>query len=542
MWQRLALGIVVAISSAGWIQSRGDEPLHVRVDAIIAAHAGEHIPADRADDAEFCRRIYLDLAGRVPTAVEARLFLDDPAAGKRSALVETLLASDDYPRRMREAFHLLWMERRGDDPEWNQYLERSFAANKPFDQLVREVIAPNPDDEATRASAFFYSKRLENYGQNPVDYPALTRDVGRMFLGVDLQCAQCHDHLFVDEYKQVDFQGLFVVYSNLARNAKVKFPAIIEKPIVARLEFQSVFDKVKQETGPRLPGGEEIPLPEIEKGKEYEVPPDPKAGKPGVLKFSALKKLAEQLPRRENSAFARNAVNQLWFLLFGRGIIHPLDLAHAGNRPAQPELLELLATEFAAHDCDVKWLIRELVLTEAYQRSSRMRDGAAAPPPELFLVGIEKRLSAEQLLASMLVATGAAEKYPPATADKPFAIPASDWSKLRDLFTKAFANPPQEPETEFAPSLQAALFVLNEKTVQGWLEPEASVLVQRLAAIEDSQQLAEELYLSVLARRPVADEQTMVAEHLAKHADRRPIAIGQLAWALLASTEFCVNH
>ena len=223
MWHRaLGLGLLCLACQSPWSGSLGDEPLHDQIDRLIAAKANGAARSARATDAEFLRRIYLDLAGRIPALQEARTFLADPAPQKRAKLIDQLLAGPDYPRRMQELAHVMLMERRGDNPEWLAFLKASFEANKPLDQFVREILNPNPKNEATRGSAFFLSKRLENYGQNPVDYPALTRDVGRLFLGVDLQCAQCHDHLFVKEYKQADFQGLLALFQGTFLRQDVK--------------------------------------------------------------------------------------------------------------------------------------------------------------------------------------------------------------------------------------------------------------------------------------------------------------------------------
>jgi hypothetical protein len=518
--------VFAAVAAAG-------EPLHVRIDALIAAKAGGHAVAEPADDAEFLRRVYLDLAGRIPSVKQAREFLADKSADKRTRLIDALLAGPDYPRRMQEMFHVMLMERRGDDPEWAAYLRRSFERNKPYDQLVREMLKPDPKNADQRGAGFFLTKRLENYGQNPVDYPGLTRDVGRLLLGVDLQCAQCHNHLFVKEYKQADFQGLFVFFQNtfLAKSGKEAWVA--EKPLLAKLEYQSVFDKVKKAVGPRLPGGKEFVIPPMEKGKEYAQKPDPKSKAPGVPRFSTLALLAEHLPTAENAAFGRNAVNRLWWMMMGRGIVHPLDMHHRDNAPSHPELLDALAKDFAEGKFDVRRLIREIALSKAYQRSSLLPAGRKPPPEELFLAMGEKRLSAEQLMLSTLYALGEVEPKLPTGAG---------YTQLRDRFVKAFANPAQEPETEIAPSLQSALFVLNDKTVLDRLTPSPGNLTDRLVKIQTADALAEELFLSVLSRPPNAEEKAEVAACLARHTADKAGAVARLAWALLAGTEFTVNH
>jgi hypothetical protein len=287
-----------------------------------------------------------------------------------------------------------------------------------------------------------------------------------------------------------------------------------------------VFDKVPMATGPALPGGKMIEFPTFPKGMEFAEPPDRKTNSPGVPKFSTLAAVSEQLPRAENRDFTRNMANRLWFVLMGRGLVHPLDMHHSQNPGLHPELLGLLADEFAAHKFDIKWLLRELALTKTYQRSSLLPAGAEPPGERHFATALEKRLSAEQLLASVVVATG---------ADPKAAEP------LRPKFLKAFANQPREPEDEVAPSLKAVLFLLHDTAVLDLLKPGAGNLVDRLTKVP-GEQVAEELYLAVLSRRPTAEESATVAKLLQKHAGQRPEAVGRLAWALLASMEFGVNH
>ncbi|MCC7420617.1 MAG: DUF1549 domain-containing protein [Planctomycetaceae bacterium] len=522
------------------------ESLAARIDAQIAAKAGGPLAA-RSTDAEFVRRAYLDFAGRIPSATEAREFVADASADKRSKLVSRLLESPEYAHRMSQAFHVMLMERLGDDATWEAYLRASFAANKPWDQLAREILNPDADNEATRPAGHFLSKRLENYGQNAIDFPGLTRDVGRLFLGVDLQCAQCHNHPLIDDYKQHDFQGLFVVYSNLTRRTDVKFPAVSEKALLKKLEFQSVFTSEKGATGPRMPFGMEFELVTFKPGEEYSIPPDKKANKPGKLKFSPLQVIAENLVKSDNHYFARNAVNRLWFLMMGRGLYHPLDLDHSKNLASHPELLDLLAQEFVSHQFNIKWFLQELAASETYQRSGVLPEGVVDPDPARFSVAIERPLSAEQMLRSMLEATGERSRLePPTPGDKPAAVtiepPLPKYEDLAKRVTVAFASTPRDPEIEFAPTLKGALFVMNSEPFLSLLKKRSGNLVDRCVAMSEAEKVADELYQSILARPPVESERAEVAAYLASHAADREKAIGQLAWALLASTEFCTNH
>lgn len=534
---RMLLALCLLVTAPSFALAEEGASLQQQIDHLISARAGR-APV-LCDDAEFLRRVTLDLAGRIPSATETRQFLAEVAPDKRAKLVDARLASPEYARRMQEAFHVLLMERLGEHPEWSKFLQGAFEKNLPWDVLVRALLAPNAEDPETRGSGLFLSKRLENYGQQPVDLPALTRDVGRLFIGIDLQCAQCHDHLFIDDYKQQDFQGLFTFVSQAAPRTDVKFPAVFEKPVKTKTDFMSVFVKEPRSTGPKLPGLDEVPIPALAENELFAVPPDKARQFPGVLKFSPLKILSEQLPRAETPGFSRNIVNRLWWLMLGRGLVHPLDLSHSGNPPSHPELLDLLSTEFAkptpagettAPPFDIKRLLRHLALTQAYQATSRLPAGEDLKP-ELFVVALEKPLSAEQWMRGVLQATG---------PDKPLLeMTAPD--EIRTKFLKAFANPPREPEVEFAPSVKAALFLMNDAQIAQWFKPQDGNLADRLVKLAEPPAVADELFLSVLSRPPAPDETAAVAQLLTSHPDK-PAAVSHLIWGLLASTEFCVNH
>ena len=536
----LAAGLSLLLLGMGSLQAEDSAPLFARIDQLIATAAGGPLAA-QSSDAEFCRRVYLDLAGRIPAVEETRAFLadGDSVAGngdKRTKLIDRLLASDDHVRRLSQALHVMLMERLGDHDEWQKFLRESVKANKPWDQLVRELLNPNPDDEATRGSALWYTKRLENYGQNPVDIPALVRDVGRQFLGIDVQCAQCHDHLFVDEYKQDFYHGMLAFVGNTSIRQDVKFPAVALKPLEKKVEFMSVFVQKPKSVGPKLPFGAEIDVPTFAKGEEFEQPPDKKTKSPGTLKFNTLKLLSEQLPKSDNKLFTKNIANRLWWLVMGRGLVEPLDLGHAGNPPSHPELLDLLASELAAHQFDMRWLIREIALSQAYQRSgAAVDDAAAAVPAAKYVVALEKQLASEQLLASIRQALG---------DGKPLTIDVADksWTDWQAKFDKALANPPREPEVGHNPTVKAALFFMNDSVVLGWIKPDGENLAVRLLKQADAGALADELYLAVLSRQPTDEEKKEVADFLATRPDRREKAVSGLIWGLLASNEFCANH
>ncbi|MDX1947177.1 MAG: DUF1553 domain-containing protein [Pirellulaceae bacterium] len=530
----LLLSVVASIPLAGWLFA-AEPALHPRIDELIAARAdGPLIP--QSSDAEFLRRIYLDLAGRVPSAEEARPFLASGEVNKRALLIDKLLQSPDHVRRISQVFHVMLMERLGDHEDWQKFLRESFQANKPWDQMCREILDPNADSETTRGSALWYTKRLEHYGQNPVDVPGLVRDIGRHFMGIDVQCAQCHDHLFVDDYKQDFYHGLLGFVGQAQIRTDVKFPAVAVAPLTKKLDFMSVFVQKPLAVGPKLPGGSEVEIPTFSKGDEFEVPPDKAKKFPGVPKFNTLKVLAEQLPRAENKLFTHNIANRLWWVVMGRGLVHPLDLSHSGNPASHPELLDLLASELAAHQFDMRYLLREIVLSQAYQRSSLAGDDAlAAAPTDRYRVALEKPLSSEQMLASVRQALGDGQPLKIDLADK-------TWIEWQAKFDKALANPAREPEVEHAPTVKAALFLMHDANILAWVRPDGENLAARLGKETDAGKLAGELYLSVLSRQPTDEETKLTAEYLASHTDRRERAVSNLIWSLLASNEFCTNH
>lgn len=505
--------------------ANAEESLHARIDAVIEAKAkADNVPLSAsADDAEFVRRVYLDFAGRIPTGAETKSFLADTAADKRVKLLDKLLGGPEYATRMADLFNVMLMERLGDSPEWAKFLKESFEKNVAWDAMVKKMLRADPKETEQPGASFWLAKRLENYGQNPVDYSGLTRDVGRIFLGKNFQCAECHDHLFIADYKQQDFQGLHTFF----KNTYLAKTVVGERPTVEKTPFVSVFTKVQMATAPALPGAVMIDIPALTKGMEYLEPPDKKTGTPGVLKFSPLKEISEKLPTKSNTDFTRNSANRVWFMLLGRGQVHALDLHHGKNPASHPEVLDLLVAEFVGHNFDIKYLLREIALTKTYARSSKLPAGTKeAPDAKYFATVIERRLTAEQLLQSTLVATGNDLK----TADT-----------LRPKFVKAYANQAREPEEEFTASLKAALFRLHDDAVLGLLAPKPGNLVERVAKLPDADAI-DELYLAILSRRPSAEEKTAITKVLAKHHDKRAEAVGRVAWALLASMEFGVNH
>jgi hypothetical protein len=538
--------LLMCLSLAACLHAPAEPSLHERVDALIEEKAAGRKISPQADDAEFLRRVWLDFDGGIPAADEAGKFLDDKSATKRADLIAKLIAAPRFAERMADAFHVMLMERRGDDKEWRAWLLGNFKSNKAWDAMVREMLAPDFRDEKQRGAGYFITKRLEKVGQQDTDYPGLARDVGRMFMGVDLQCAQCHNHRTVGSYKQVDFSGLFMAYQNVKLQPKDgahASPWVSEGLITAKYEFTSVLTDKKGQTGPRIPFGDEAMVPDAKSDDAWLVKPDKKTKEAGQPKFSPLREIAQRLPAPENKWFARNIANRVWFLLMGRGLVHPLDLMHDDNAPSHPGLLDLLATEITGHGFDLRWLIQELAQTKTYQRASTLPEGATEAEPGLFLTAMERHLTAEQLLRAFLIASREHERIGRISK----ADPKDDASKyamadFQKAFAAALANPAKEPELAVNPSLRSALFLRNSDPVQWALKPRAGSFIEHLAGMSDANAMAREMFLSILTRKASADEQAALSDWLAKHGDNRSQAVADYVWALLSSTEFFVNH
>jgi hypothetical protein len=544
------------------------EPLHRKIDrAIEATTKGD--TAALSTDAEFLRRVYLDLTGVIPTSADARSFLDDPSPYKRRRLIDRLLASPEYARRMQDVFDVMLMERRDDTHvparEWRAFLRTAFAENVPYNRLVSKILAADGSDPKTRGAAKFYLDRL-------ADPNVLTRDVARMFLGRDLQCAQCHDHPLIDDYKQAHYYGLFAFLNRTSLFEDGKQGSVLAERADGDVTFTSVFKKkVTHRTGPRVLDGSAVNEPSPPGGSEYLVFPDKERKVRTIPAYSRRALLAARLTSESVPEFGRNIANRLWAMLFARGLVHPVDLHHSENPPADAELLDLLSREFVAMKYDVKSFLRELSMTRVYQQSSEppagasSRDGASAG--STFKVAALKPMSPEQLAWSVMQAVGLVaaarqqadvklDGHDPKlrdifrTDDKRRALRASMIEEtVHDQlqggvapFVHQFAAAAGQAQDVTEPSVHQALFLSNGRQIESWLAPSGANLAGRLAAISDSSAVAEELYLSFYSRRPAEEERAEVARYLAERGKKRGPALRELAWALLESTEFRFNH
>nr|WP_246385461.1 DUF1553 domain-containing protein [Armatimonas rosea] len=478
-------------------------------------------PARPTSDTAFARRVYLDLAGRIPSDTELKQFLGDYHGDKRAQLVSKLLASDDYVRHFREVFDTLLMGRRlGKNGAWNTYLEDTFRRNRPWDQVVRELLIARPSDGPARGATWFLAARNNNF-------QSIAEAVAPVAFGVKIGCAQCHNHPLAWEIEQRHYWGLVAAF-NRGKNVDTGMgQAVAESAIGGFINFANL----KKESQPaalvflngksvaeRVPATDEK---EVDRPELYVVPPTP--GRAAVPKFSRREALAEAVTH-DNPLLARAFVNRIWAKLMGRGFVQPVDQIDSKHRASHPELLDWLAKDFERSGYDIKRLVTTIVLTRAYQLDTKVA-GKTPPRPESFARALERPLSAEQLLHSLQVATGTKPDSP-------------ETEKLESGFITAF--PELMPDT-YNPSLQQALFLTNSPLVDRLLKPAPGNATAALAALPTPEARVRAAFQLAFARLPDPTE-LVQCKALLTTTPSAERGVQNLLWALLTSAEFQVNH
>jgi hypothetical protein len=557
---RALLGLAAVVFAAA--PARAEERLHDVIDRLVALQTPDYekLAAPVCTDEEFVRRIFLDLVGMAPTAGETRAFLADPEPNKREKLIDKLLASPEHARHLQRVFDVMLMRRLPQKhvpvAEWEKFLRESFAQNKPWDEIVRAILTADGGDAGNIGPARFY---LDREG----DVNEITRDIGKLFLGANLECAQCHNHPQIEDFKQQHYYGISAFFvRSFVMTDKEKHVVFAEKAD-GETKFESVFEirdktsKGPQTTAPKLFEGMSISEPKFEKIDDaYVVKPNDKdkTVRP-VPRFSRRIKFAEFIASAENRRFCRTSANRLWALMFGRGLVHPVDLDHTENPPSHPLLLAMLTEEFARQQLDIRLFLREIALSKTYQRSSR-RDEAGAPGAQAtekaptsdaqFAQALLKPLTPAQFAWSILQATGEADLNRQALGDK--LTEAALYEKLvgyEQRFVQLFGGEPGHPREHFESTTDQVLFLANDPMVINLLKPRGGNLAERLLKMpeDNPQQIAEELFLSALNRRPTAEDILDVTGLLAgQTGDARSIAVQELIWATISSSEFRFNH
>lgn len=537
------LCVVAALWPAG-SSARGDDllssdrPVEEVVDAYVDARlAAENVSAaPQADDTNFIRRVTLDLAGRIPVSAEVEAYVQSTEPDKKARLVDRLLASSDFLYHQRNEFDLLLMAGSG-SAEWRDWLLKSLTENRPWPTIFRQLMLAREDDPNEKQALAFLKTRASNLDD-------LTNDTSKIFFGVSINCAKCHDHPLVLDWTQDHYFGM-ASFFNRTYLTKKNFLAERDE---GGLKFRTTAGEEKQASLMFLTGAKvaEPPAQELtdeqkkaaeEKQKadqERETPPAP----PGYSRRAQIVEVA--LQPEAGGFFPKAFVNRMWARLFGTGLVTPLDQMHSENKPSHPQLLAWLARDVETHSYDVRRLIRGMVLSRAYGRSSRWEHSAERPSDRLFAAAAPRPLTPMQLSLSLSISTANPLELAAALA-KP-----DDWTnRRRELEGQAgaFAAQIEIPGENFQVGVGEALLVSNNPRIESdYLRDSADRILAMLRGISDRPQMIQTAFLAVYSRPANDEEVAAILGYLAAREDRPAAALQQMLWSLIASGEFRFNY
>jgi hypothetical protein len=493
-------------------------------------------PAAPADDAEFMRRIYLDIAGRIPSVSESRAFLKDTSPDKRLRLVDKLLDSPLYVRHFGSYWRQLLVPEeitniqfRNLVPAFDTWIRKELNRNVGYDQLARDVLTAPLGGSGNGPPAQLLGgntgepSALAYYVAKDMAPENLAASSARVFLGVRVECAQCHNHPFAS-WKREQFWGYAAFFAGVQRRniGNQPFPAP-ERPELHEIKIPNT-DKVAQATF--LNGAK----PEWQE------------------RISGRKALADWMTSLDNPYFAKAGVNRMWYYFLGTGLVDPVDEMVGGeSNNSQPELLDEMAKDFADHKFDLKYLIRAITASKAYQLSSA---GPAKSQEEaqLFARMPLRGLTAEQLFDSVAEAVGYSEAGPGGGG------PFGGGGGARGQFLTKFASTGEKP-TDSQTSILQALSLMNGRLIADATSADArrSTLLDSVVNFPGATTASriETLYLATLSRKPTAKEAARMLKYVESGGEtqtdqptdeQKNAALADVLWVLLNGSEFIVNH
>jgi hypothetical protein len=498
----------------------------VQIDALIAAgYAKSGIkPSQVVDDGGFLRRASLDVTGKIPVVNDARKFLADPSPEKRAEAIERLLSSPAYVNNFTNMWRDLLIPEANADfqrrylmPGFDRWLRKQFAANTTYDKMVRELVAM---PIANRGNQMMYYNFYDGQNASPMPFyfakqgkpEDIAAAVTRLFLGVRLECAQCHDHPF-GKWKREEFWSQAAFFAGLKGQRNGDF-------------FFGPLNEVQDRRELNIPNTERVAQARFLDGKQ------PK----WKFKVGARTTLADWMTAKDNPFFAKALVNRMWAHFFGIGLVEPVDDLVDDNKPSHPELLDMLAREFANHDFDLKFLIRAITLSRTYQLSS-VTDAGSSGDTRLFARMPVKGLTSDQLYDSLCEAIGVRDNIP--LQQRVFQLGGG-----RQLFADKFGD--QEKKTEYHTSIPQALTMMNNDLIISGTNPDRSRVLGAVVAspFMTNAGRIETLFLAALGRKPRAEEAEKFLRYVERETSpaRQKKALSDVFWALLNSTEFKFNH
>jgi hypothetical protein len=502
------------VGIVAWLSALGGSPLsihaaeaaRIEADAREAARfvdeqierrlAAEKLPhSPQTSDAEFLRRLYLDVHGTIPPADVVAPFLDDSDPDKRAKLVDRLLAGPEYGRWMADIWYRLLIpqgniKNRVPKELLKEWLAGPFNSNRPWNEIAYELLAAEAP-QIVDAPAMLW--QLQDSGTlKPEEAADL---VAPLFLGVTIRCAQCHDHPFTD-LKQDDFWGTAAFFTKLVRDG----------------QGVSNIRGLAERTNPKLvlpPYAKVVPVKFL--GGES----------PAVDKDQPLRPvLAAWVTSPDNPFFAKAMVNRMWAHFLGRGIVNPMDDMQPKNVPTHPELLAGLSDRFIASGFDLKYLVRAITLSETYQRSSSPAPGNEQDE-QLYSHKPVKVLSPTELYNSLVTLT---------------MIGTTDEAKTRPRFVQFFTA--GDDPLEYDRGIPQLLQIMNSPS----FAKRQADLIKQTTAGKTTEEVVELLYLTILARRPSPVESARMLRFVEQADTSREESCGDVMWVLLNSSEFTVNR
>ncbi|MEZ5966534.1 MAG: DUF1549 and DUF1553 domain-containing protein [Planctomycetota bacterium] len=490
----------------------GPEPVNFVDELVFAKLRRAHVqPAPRCSDSIFLRRVHLDLVGVLPTPDEAEAFLTDGDPGKRAKLVERLLARPEFSATQAMAWaDVLQVDAGTMEPKgaalMTRYLQEAFAEKRPFDAVVNEILTAEGPTFSTPAANFYAATNQPNL---------VAERVAQVFLGVRVQCAQCHNHPF-ESWTMDDYYGFAAFFGQLGRK-RAEDPT--EWVVYDRRNGEVRHRVDNRVVPPKLLGGD---APQIPRGTDRRAV------------------LARWLTAADNPWFAKNIANRSWARLFGRGIVEPSDDVRVSNPASHPELLQRLAGALIEAHFDVRPLYRLICASLTYQAGAP----TAPPAPAALFAGNQvRRLEAEQLLDAIGAVTGVPTRYPGLPLGAAASAIAGGGTGVR--FLEVFGRPERgsactcERSTE--PTLRQTLHLVNGDTIAAKLVAKRGRLQRALADSTPPEAMLRDLFLAAYCRPPTPNE---VDDLLARvrAADDPTRAWQDLYWAVLNSREFLFQH
>ena len=516
-------------------------PLHAADDSIVefidaqlarSWADNEVVPSAESSDAEWIRRVYLDIVGRIPSAVEATEWLADGGPRRKQVLIDRLLDNSDFVRH----FTTIWTNecigrgtpRRVSRKGMEKFFREAFAKNRPWNKVVQELITAEGHFEENGAVNYILAQT-----QMRDEAVQLTAKTTRLFLGIQVQCTQCHNHPFND-WQQNQFWEFNSFFRQVRRIDRRR-----QDPASGRL-VDDYSEVVRQDfTGPvyfeKRSGLMQVAFPKVD-GQEVDPNSDDRRG--------ALGRLLNQSADGQSPLIALAFVNRMWAHFFGYGFNRPVDDMGPHNPASHPELLERLAAEFVQEDYDVRKLIRWIANTRAYSLSSQFDsqnsiDNPASGEMPLFSHAYLKSMEAEQLYDSLIVATHAHQ-----SGRKGWEAQEDQRRRWMQQFVVAFDNDENAEATTFNGTIPQALMLMNSELTETAVSAEpGSFLHEVLSSKENDARKVQKLYMAALSRMPTRPEQIKAKKLFRNYGPNGRVAAFQdLFWALLNSNEFIFVH